>query len=80
LIDPRHVLSASDPNRHASAPLIDYRNEGCRTMAWILIWAIVGAGGGQAEFGSEQKCLAAVAALKEQTETNRTLYAVCVPK
>ena len=49
-------------------------------MTWILIWAIVGAGGGQAEFGSEQKCRAAATALNEQTATNRTLYAVCVPK
>jgi hypothetical protein len=49
-------------------------------MSWILIWAIVGAGGGHAEFGSEQKCLAAAAALKEQTEVSRTLYVVCVPK
>ena len=47
-------------------------------MTWVLIWAIVG--GGQAEFGSEQKCRAAAAALNEQTATNRTLYAVCVPK
>jgi hypothetical protein len=30
----------------------------------ILVWAIVGAGAGQAEFGSEQKCLAAIGALK----------------
>ena len=51
-----------------------------RSMTWILIWAIVGAGGGQAEFDSEQKCRAAAAAINEQTATNRTLYAVCVPK
>jgi hypothetical protein len=49
-------------------------------MTWILIWAIVGAGGGQIEFDSEQKCRAAAAALNEQTASNRTLYAGCVPK
>jgi hypothetical protein len=49
-------------------------------MTCILIWAIVGAGGSQAEFDSEQKCRAATAALNEQTATNRTMYAVCVPK
>jgi hypothetical protein len=49
-------------------------------MTWILIWAIIGAGGGQVEFSSEQKCRAGAAALNEQTTTSRTLYAVCVPK